>query len=326
MTTSEIIAIEAVASRALTAVEFQGLAQVPPELEWFANLPNLKTRAAYQDDVKDFMSFVGINRPEEFRIVTRAHFIAWRKSLERRKLSPSTIRRKLAALSSLFDYLCEHNAVLHNPVDGVKRPKANNNEGLTPALGDLQARALLSAPPENTLKGQRDRAILSTLLYHGLRREELCKLRVRDLQQRDGVLHLKIEGKGDKIRFVPVAAKAARLVKEYLETAGHGEDLGGPLFRPVKNNSTGTLNKPLNPTSVYREVIRRYGKLVGINAEVHGFCVHSLRATAATNALEHNADIAKVQEWLGHANVSTTRLYDKRKNRPEDSPTFRVEY
>ena len=216
--------------------------------------------------------------------------------------------------------------MLLNPVDGVKRPKANNNEGLTPALGNAQARALLNAPPGDTLKGQRDRAVLATLLYHGLRREELCKLRVRDVQQREGVLHLRIEGKGDKIRFVPVSAKAARLIQEYLEAAGHGGDLGGPLFRPVKNNSTGTLAKSLNPASVYQEIVRRYGKQVGINTAVHGFCVHSLRATAATNALEHNADIAKVQEWLGHANVSTTRLYDKRKNRPEDSPTFRVEY
>ena len=54
--------------------------------------------------------------------------------------------------------------------------------------------------------------------------------------------------------------------------------------------------------------------------------VHALRATAATNALEHEADIAKVQEWLGHANIATTRLYDRRKNRPEDSPTFKVSY
>ena len=314
------------ASRALTAAQFQGLAEVPPELEWFANIRNEKTRRAYQQDVKDFTRFVGIARPEEFRSVTRAHLIAWRKDMETRTLAPSTIRRKLAAISSLFDHLCEQNAVLHNPVDGVKRPKANNNEGLTPALGDAQARALLDAPPANTLKGQRDRAILATLLYHGLRREELCKLRVRDIEQREGVLHLRIFGKGDKIRFVPVAAKAARLIKEYLEAAGHGNDLIGPLFRPVKNNSTGTLAKPLNPTSVYQEVVRRYGKQVGITTGMHGFCVHSLRATAATNALEHNADIAKVQEWLGHANVSTTRLYDKRKNRPEDSPTFRVEY
>jgi integrase/recombinase XerD len=52
--------------------------------------------------------------------------------------------------------------------------------------------------------------------------------------------------------------------------------------------------------------------------------VHSLRATAATNALSHDSDVAKVQEWLGHANVSTTRLYEQRKSRPEDSPSFRV--
>jgi len=67
-------------------------------------------------------------------------------------------------------------------------------------------------------------------------------------------------------------------------------------------------------------------KQAGITLDTHGFCVHSLRATAATNALEHQADIAKAQEWLGHANVSTTRLYDKRHIRPEDSPSFKVAY
>ncbi len=80
------------------------------------------------------------------------------------------MRRKLSALSSLFEYLCDHNAVTHNPVKGVKRPEANNNEGVTPALSDDQARLLLEAPPEATLKGKRDRAVLATLLYHGLRR------------------------------------------------------------------------------------------------------------------------------------------------------------
>jgi integrase/recombinase XerD len=59
---------------------------------------------------------------------------------------------------------------------------------------------------------------------------------------------------------------------------------------------------------------------------VNGLRAHSLRATAATNALSNKADIAKVQEWLGHANVSTTRLYDRRKMKPEDSPTFKIEY
>ena len=74
------------------------------------------------------MTFVGIQRPEDFRIVTWAHLIAWRKHLEQRQLGGATIRRKLAALSSLFEYLCEQNAVMHNPVKGVKRPKVDSYE------------------------------------------------------------------------------------------------------------------------------------------------------------------------------------------------------
>lgn len=312
--------------RALTAVEFYKLAEIPPELEWFANLRNSNTRKAYENDLREFQRFVGITRPEEFRTVTRAHVIAWRKVLEQQGCAPTTIQRKLAALSSLFSHLAEQNSVLHNPVDGVKRPKSNRQEGTTPALSDEQARALLTAPQGDSLKAKRDRAILATLAYHGMRREELCKLKVRDLQRRDGVLQFRIEGKGEKVRYVPVGMKALRLLTEYLEAAGHKEDLEGPLFRPVQNRVTGELNKPLHPVSVYQDIVKRYGNEVGITTDVRGFCVHSLRATAATNALAHGADIAKVQEWLGHADISTTRMYDRRRWRPEESPTFKVEY
>jgi integrase/recombinase XerD len=246
--------------------------------------------------------------------------------MEQRELSPATIRRKLSALSSLFDYLCERNAALGNPVDGVKRPAANGNEGSTPALGDGQARKLLEAPPAGTLKDRRDRAILATLLYHGMRREELSALRVKDLQSRQGVMHFRVRGKRDKIRFIPVHAGAQRMIEEYLARAGHREDVEGARFRPVKNNVTGELERHLNPASVRNNIVCKYGRETGISAEVNGLCAHSMRATAATNALENDADIAKVQEWLGHANVSTTRLYDRRKSKPEDSPTFRVKY
>jgi len=84
------------------------------------------------------------------------------------------------------------------------RPKVESYEGKTPALGDHQARALLNAPDAKTLKGKRDRALLSTLLYHGLRREELCTLKVRDITQRRGVLHLRVHGKGGKTRYLRV--------------------------------------------------------------------------------------------------------------------------
>lgn len=319
----ELVIVE---QRTLTIAQVAHLADVPPELEWLANITNEKTRRAYKIDVSEFSKFLGLKRPEEFRTVARAHVIAWRELLERRGLSPPTIRRKLSALSSLFEYLCEKNAVAGNPVDGVKRPMVNSNEGSTPALSDAQARRLLEAPPEDTLKGVRDRAIIATLLYHGMRREELCSLKVKDLQSRQGVIHFKVKGKRGKIRFVPAHAQAQRLIESYLLLAGHGDDHDGPLFRPVRNNRTGELDRPLNANSIYRNVVRKYGQATGLNIEVNGLCVHSMRATAATNALSHEADIAKVQEWLGHANVSTTRLYDRRKTRPEDSPTFRVRY
>ena len=88
----------------------------------------------------------------------------------------------------------------------------------------------------------------------------------------------------------------------------------------VRNSRTGRLEVAITPDGVYRLVRRYSGQL--------GFLIgaHALRATAATDALDHQADIAKVREWLGHANISTTRIYDHRRTQPEDSPTFKVAY
>jgi integrase/recombinase XerD len=306
--------------RALTAPEFHQLAQVPPATEWFANLDNENTRRAYRNDLKEFMAFVGITTPDELRLVTRAHVLAWRRDLERRELAGSTTRRKLAALSSLFEYLSEANAVTHNPVKGVRRPKVESYEGKTPALGDAQARHLLKLPAGDDLKARRDRALLSLLLYHGLRREELSRLTVQDVHLRRGVPHLRVHGKGSKVRNIPLHPATQGLLADYLESSGHAHEKLAPLFRPIRNHRTGELDQALTGDGIYK-LVRAYAQKLGV-----AIGVHSLRATAATNALEHEADIAKVQEWLGHANIATTRLYDRRKSRPEDSPTFKVSY
>src|SRR4029077_468270 len=163
----------------LTRAQFEQLADVPPEEEWLANITNLKTRRAYKEDVREFIAFTALQDYMRLRSVGRSHIISWRKDMERRGLAPATVRRKLSALSSLFDYLCERNAVTGNPVDGVKRPMANGNEGSTPALGDAQARKLLEAPPADTLKGVRDRAILATLAPKGCHPRGLFSCRSR---------------------------------------------------------------------------------------------------------------------------------------------------
>jgi len=243
--------------------------------------------------------------------------------LEHRKLAPATVRRKLSALADLYNYLCDRNAVPHNPVNGVERPKEGANEGKTPALSDAQASALLDAPPLNTLKGKRDRAILAVFLFHAVRRAELCSLRIKDYSERRGVKHLCIHGKGSKIRYIPVHPRAVQLLEEYFDDAGHRGDTGGALFRSVAANRR-DQTKRLSAGSVYRNVVMHYCKRLGIAAE--GLGPHALRATSATNALSNGSDIAEVQEWLGHSSISTTRLYDKRKMKPEDSPTFKVKY
>lgn len=307
--------------RRLSALEFQQLAAVPAAVEWFANIDNPRTRRAYQNDLEDFCSFIGLTGAEEFRAVTRAHVLAWRAQMEARGLAGATIRRKLAALASLFDHLLENNAVAGgNPVHGVKRPRIETNEGKTPALGDDQAKLLLDAPDVSTLKGLRDRAILAVLLYHGLRREEVAQLMTSDLQDRRGIKHLQVRGKGGKTRYLPLHPVAADRIHEYLELDTQREPSNGPLFRSIRGRTAGGS---VTGNGIYK-VVAQWANAAGI--QVEGLGVHGLRATAATNALEHDADIAKVQVWLGHANISTTRLYDRRGQRPEDSPTYKVKY
>ena len=148
-------------------------------------------------------------------------------------------------------------------------------------------------------------------------------MRVRDCEERRGIRHLRVYGKRDKIRYVPVHPRAMAMIEEYLDAVGHRAAAESPMFSPIKNPYRQS-HTPLSPASVERNVVMHYARQIGLT--VSGFGPYSLRATAATNALEHGSDIAKVQEWLGHADISTTRLYDKRQSRPEDSPTFKVQY
>ena len=109
--------------RLLTAAEFHRLADVPPKVEWFANLTNPQTRNAYEHAVGDFMRFAGIARLEEFRAVARAHVIAWRDQLVGRGLGGSTVRHRLASLAP-----CSNTSVARTP-SPTTRSRACSAEG-----------------------------------------------------------------------------------------------------------------------------------------------------------------------------------------------------
>ena len=180
------------------------------------------------------------------------------------------------------------------------RPPAASGYPVNTYLGDHQARALLDAPEGVSVKGKRDRAILATLLYHALRREELCQLKVKDFRhERRGVAHLKISGKGGKTRYVPLHPAAGGLIADYLEAAGHGSEEAGALFRPLHHSRVEGSQKPMTPDAVYK-LVRGYSAALS-------FKIKGARAACdgATHVLDHQADIAKAQEWLGHANIAT---------------------
>lgn len=300
------------------------LASVPPEAEWFASLHASQTRRAYANDVRDFMAYMGISTHDQLRSVGRAHVLAWRNSLERDGLSGATVRRKLSALGSLFKFLCNADAVIANPVADVKRPAVDCHEGKTPALSRVQARKLLAAPSTDSLKGVRDRAILSVLLFGALRREEVASLTVKDFHQlRGGIPHLHVKGKGGKVRYVPLHHDTIVTIRQYLALAGHHNDRRGPLFRPIRSK-TGCCDGALTADGIYACVVRKYLQQIGIVGDRLG--PHALRATAATSALLNNADLGQVQAWLGHASVVTTRMYDKRSTNALKSAIRRVDY
>ena len=326
----------------LTAAEFHQLADVPPEVEWFANLTNAHTRRAYENAVKDFMRFTGIERPEEFRTVTRAHVIAWRDDLRTRVTrrgeawSDASIRHRLSALAALFEYLCDRNAVTHNPVKGVARPKSENGEGKTPALGDHQARKLLDAP-DGTAQSffvrvayrMRTTARATSATAPFFRRCFSMRCGARNCaSSRSGISGTR--AKACRISACPAKAARGAICRCIPAPMRSFTNISTPRAT-VKTSMArySARSATTRPASSTRQS-RRTASIswCAPTRPSSGFAIgaHALRATAATNALDHQADIAKVQEWLGHANIATTRIYDHRRTRPEDSPTFKVAY
>ena len=124
-------------------------------------------------------------------------------------------------------------------------------------------------------------------LFHGLRREEVATLKVKDIRELRGVKHLTVHGKGGKLRNVPLHPGTTALINDYLEIAGHGGDAGGGLFRSVRENvRNGNVRGGLSAEGLYL-IVRTWAKAVGISAE--RIAPHALRATAATNALDREA-------------------------------------
>ena len=300
------------------------LAAIPEEEIWLASQKSARTRRAYKQDVAHFMRTLGITTPDQLRQVDHRAVIAWERIMrEEERAAASTVRRRLAALSSLFKHLLRHGAASRNPVVDVARPSINREEGSTAAFSKAQARKLLDAPSPDTLAGLRDRAILSVGLQVGLRRAEIAALTVGDLHQNRGYDALRLTRKGGRRDALAINPQAAARIRDYLARAGHGEDREGPLFRPLRGNAK--AHDPagrMDPDAIDR-VLRKHAAAIGLKG---GYSAHSMRATFITTALENGAQLEDVQKAAGHRDPSTTKLYDRRHYNPEKAASFFATY
>jgi len=300
------------------------LAAIPEEEIWLEKQKSARTRRAYRHDVQHFMRSLGIRTQEQLRQIDHRAVIMWeRLQREQQGASASTVRRRLAALSSLFKHLVKHGVAARNPVADVERPTINRDEGSTAAFSKAQARKLLDAPPADTLAGLRDRAILSVGLQVGFRRAEIAALNVGDLHQNRGFDALRVTRKGGRRDSLAINPQTAQRIRTYLEFAGHRAEHDAPLFRPLRGNQKPRSSAGRMDPSAIDRVVRKYAAKIGLG---RGYSAHSMRATFITTALENGAQLEDVQKAAGHRDPSTTKLYDRRHYNPEKAASFFATY
>ncbi|MGE5403388.1 MAG: tyrosine recombinase XerC [Candidatus Saccharibacteria bacterium] len=219
--------------------------------------------------------------------------------LQKSGFSRSTMARKLAALRSFVKYLCREEVLGGNPIAAVSTPKQEKK--LPRFLYPAEIEALLDAPDTSNISGIRDRAILELLYATGIRVSELVELNLVNISMNDGFI--KVLGKGNKERIVPMGEPACRALDQYYQKSR-------PVFarKAGRDQKAVFLNKfggRLTARSV-RNILNKYVEEVALNQKVSP---HMLRHSFATHLLDNGADLRSVQELLGHVKLSTTQVY-----------------
>lgn len=211
--------------------------------------------------------------------------------------APSTVARAVSTLRGYFRFLLQEGILDADPSELLETPRAGRP--LPDVLTVPEVERLLGGVTPDLAQAFRDRAILEVLYGCGLRVSELCDLRTRDTDLDAGLV--RVLGKGSKERFVPIGADARHALRRYLRESRPQMDRGASEGRVFLNRS----GRPLSRMGVWK-ILRRYVERAGIRKRV---TPHTLRHSFATHLLEGGADLASVQEMLGHADISTTEIY-----------------
>lgn len=256
-----------------------------------------RTIDAYVRDVASFVAFAveaEVRAPEDVGYAELRDYVARLGELGRAR---STVSRAISSLRGYFRFLLEEGVVETDPSERLESP--GGDRSLPDVLAVSEIEALLAAVTPDRTHAFRDRAILEVLYGCGLRVSELCGLLTRDVDLEERLI--RVLGKGSKERLVPLGADAARALRRYLRESRPRLDRGGSEGYVFLNHS----GRKLSRMGVWK-ILRQYVERAGISRRV---TPHTLRHSFATHLLEGGADLASVQEMLGHADISTTEIY-----------------
>lgn len=252
------------------------------------------TLDSYGRDLSRFGIFVDTAPLSSVSLHTLRQYV---DNLRASGLSNRSIARQVTALRGFFGFLCEEGEVASNPTDLLGAP--NIGSSLPKYLDGADVDRLLESPEADSRTGLRDRAMLHLLYAAGLRVSELVKVRVGDLDLAQGIV--RVVGKGNKQRLVPIGSQAIASIEQYCS-----------VLRPrlLKGRVSAYLfltarGKPMTRQGFWK-LLRGHGKAAGIFRELSP---HVLRHTFATHLLEGGADLRSVQTMLGHADIGTTQIY-----------------
>lgn len=264
---------------------------------WMERGLSANTLTAYRTDLHGFALWLAKQQGRLLLDATRADLLAYLAERARQGARPRSTARLLSTLRRFYRYQVREGRMQQDPSARIDAPRIGRK--LPDSLTEEDVTQLLAAPDDTTLLGLRDRAMLEVLYATGLRVSELVSLRVDQCNQRVGVI--RVTGKGNKERLVPLGEDALEWLARYLRQAR-------PELVRGNDNAGLFLSRQARPMTrqTFWHIIKRYSREAGITKHLSP---HTLRHAFATHLLNHGADLRVVQLLLGHSDLSTTQIY-----------------
>lgn len=255
------------------------------------------TMEGYANDLALFVNYIETIKIYDPTKITSSHILSWLINQKKDGMSPRTISRRLSSLRAFFNFLRFERIISINPVTTIQNPKIGLY--LPDVLTIEEIEKLLASPDIKTPLGMRDRAILEVTYACGLRASEAVGLKLSQIHM--DMAYVRVIGKGNKERVVPIGEIALEILKAYiLKARPHLLHKGNSEFLFLGRNG-----EPITRQRFW-QILKTYALQAGLKTEISP---HSLRHSFATHLLEGGADLRVVQMLLGHSSITTTQIY-----------------